>query len=400
MDRRSLFVASCFALVVTSLSFGIRAGILNDLQGQFALTDSQISTIAATAFWGFPISMVIGGMLVDRLGMKPLMYLAFLMHLGGILLTIFANGYLTLFLSTLMIGLGNGMVEAVCNPLVASIYPENKTTKLNHFHLWFPGGIVLGTLISFVFTNMDWGWQAQMGTMLLPLAIYGYLFSKAEFPVTERVKSGVSEADMYKNLFQPLFLFMMICMLGTSITELFTGQYIDVLLHSVSENAILILFISSGVMTLGRGLAEGVVKTLKPLLACHAGWRNALHERCGLWLGRDLLLAHHDWLCRGELAQHGGRRPFGHGRCGHVCGFPVHASYGRLLRRTCGGYERRGSGPHGSSHHALLTGRFERCFCRSLHVHAKAQRGLNAWIAVKPSKPSREPAPPWRRLLC
>ena len=264
MDRRSLFVASCFALVVTSLSFGIRASILNDLQGHFALTDSQISTIAATAFWGFPISMVIGGMLVDRLGMKPMMYLAFLMHLGGILLTIFANGYMSLFLSTLMIGLGNGMVEAVCNPLVASIYPENKTTKLNHFHLWFPGGIVLGTLISFVFTNLGLDWQAQMGTMLLPLAIYGYLFSKTEFPVTERVKSGVSEADMYKNLFQPLFLFMMICMLGTAITELFTGQYIDVLLHSVSENAILILFISSGVMTLGRGLAEGVVKTLKP----------------------------------------------------------------------------------------------------------------------------------------
>lgn len=264
MNRRALFIASCFALVVTSLSFGIRAGILNELQGQFDLTESQISTITATAFWGFPISMVLGGMLVDRLGMKLLMRLAFFMHLGGIVMTIFAGGYLSLFLSTLMIGLGNGLVEAVCNPLVASIYPENQTTKLNHFHLWFPGGIVLGTLISFGFGHLGIGWQWQMATMLLPLGIYGYWFSRMEFPVTQRVKSGVSESDMYRNLLQPLFLFLMVCMLGTSVTELFTGQYVDVLLHSVSENAILILFISAGVMTLGRGFAAGVVKSLKP----------------------------------------------------------------------------------------------------------------------------------------
>ena len=263
-DRQKLFIASCFALVVTSLSFGIRAGILNDLQDQFQLSSSEIGAITATAFWGFPISMIIGGMLVDRLGMKLLLYLAFVLHFGGILWTIWAKGYIDLFVSTLMIGLGNGLVEAVCNPLVAAAYPEKKTTKLNHFHLWFPGGIVLGTLIGFFFDSLGWGWQIQVGSMLLPLVIYGYLVRIAQFPATERVRSGVSERSMYANLFQPLFLFMLICMLGTAITELFTGQYIEVLLGSVSENALLILFISAGVMTLGRGLAGSVVGALKP----------------------------------------------------------------------------------------------------------------------------------------
>ncbi len=88
-------------------------------------------------------------MVVDIIGMKKLLLLACVFHLVGILLTVFASGYWTLFLSTLLIGIANGTVEAACNPLVAAIYPDNKTTKLNHFHLWFPGGIVIGTLIVF-----------------------------------------------------------------------------------------------------------------------------------------------------------------------------------------------------------------------------------------------------------
>src|SRR5687768_8684151 len=144
INANRLFVASCLALLVTSLSFGIRAGILNRLGIEFNLNGSELATIAATAFWGFPLAVIIGGMVVDIIGMKRLLILAFLFHLLGIALTVFATGYWTLFISTLLIGIANGTVEAACNPLVASIYPNNKTTKLNHFHLWFPGGIVIG----------------------------------------------------------------------------------------------------------------------------------------------------------------------------------------------------------------------------------------------------------------
>jgi MFS family permease len=227
INRAQLFRASCLSLLVTSLSFGIRAGILGDLGAKFQLSASQLGTITATAFWGFPLAVVIGGIIVDIIGMKRLLLLAFIFHLVGILLTVFATGYWTLFISTLTIGIANGTVEAACNPLVTSLYTENKTTKLSHFHLWFPGGIVIGTLIVTLFKMIGLNWQVQVGVMLIPTAIYGYLFSKLDFPVTERVASGVSTAGMYKAVLSPLFIFMLICMFGTAITELFTGKCID-----------------------------------------------------------------------------------------------------------------------------------------------------------------------------
>ncbi|HLK29125.1 MAG TPA: MFS transporter [Puia sp.] len=264
IQRDKLFWAACLSLLVTSLSFGIRAGILGTLGTKFNLDASQLGTIAATAFWGFPLAVIIGGIVVDVIGMKKLLLLAFLFHLIGIILTVFASGYWGLFLSTLLIGIANGTVEAACNPLVASLYTDNKTTKLNHFHLWFPGGIVIGTLIVFLLNKLGVSWQIEVATMLIPTLIYGYLFSKLEFPVTERVAAGVSTGSMYKALFTPLFGLMIVCMFGTAITELFTGQWIDVLLRNVSDNALLLLTIETGVMVLGRAFAGPVVHQLSP----------------------------------------------------------------------------------------------------------------------------------------
>ena len=260
-----LFTVSCLSLLVTSLSFGIRAGILNNLGIQFKLDSTQLGLITGAAFWGFPLAVVIGGFLVDTLGMKNLLRIAGIFHLLGILLTIFANGFITLYISTLLIGIANGTVEAACNPLVTSIYPQNKTVKLSHFHLWFPGGIVIGTLISLGFSAIGLGWQIQVGVMIIPTLIYLYLASKLDFPATERVSAGVSNRQMYQSLLSPLFIFMIICMAGTAVTELFTGQWIDVLLHNVTQNALLILTLTAGVQTLGRGFAEPIVHRLSPV---------------------------------------------------------------------------------------------------------------------------------------
>jgi MFS family permease len=264
IPRKQLFTASCLALLVTSLSFGIRAGILNDLGARFQLNASELGTIAATAFWGFPLAIVIGGFIVDIIGMKRLLEMAFIFHLAGIILTIFSTGYWTLFLSTLLIGIANGTVEAACNPLVASLFTENKTTKLNHFHLWFPGGIVIGTLIVFGLNKLGVGWQIEVATMLIPTLIYGYLFFKLKFPVTERVAAGVSTREMYMSVLSGLFLFMILCMFGTAITELFTNQWIELLLKNVTDNALLILTVTTGIMVLGRAFAGPVVKQFSP----------------------------------------------------------------------------------------------------------------------------------------
>jgi MFS family permease len=273
IQRNKLFVASCLALLVTSLSFGIRAGILNDQGVKFHLNASELGTIAATAFWGFPLAIIIGGFIVDKIGMKKLLVMAFIFHLAGILLTIFADGYWTLFLSTLLIGIANGTVEAACNPLVASLFPDNKTTKLNHFHLWFPAGIVIGTLLVFELNKLlgqgqsplpYWIAQVEIAIMLIPTLIYGFLFSRLKFPVTERVAAGVSDKDMYKAVLSPLFLFMIICMFGTAITELFTNQWTDVLFRTVTDNAILILTFVASVQVLGRAFASPIVHRLAP----------------------------------------------------------------------------------------------------------------------------------------
>ncbi|MES2647665.1 MAG: MFS transporter [Bacteroidota bacterium] len=270
IQKNKLFVASCLALLVTSLSFGIRAGLLDTWKHDFGLSQEQAGVITSTAFWGFPLAIIIGGMVVDIIGMKKLLVAAAIFHLSGIVLTVMATGFWSLFISTLLIGLGNGTVEAACNPLVASIYNENKTTKLNHFHLWFPGGIVIGTLIVRFFgqtiegTSYFSNWQFLVGLMLIPTVIYGYLFSKLKFPVTERVASGVTSGEMYRALLNPLFILMIILMLGTAITELFTGQWIDVLLKNVTENALLLLTIETGVMVIGRAFAGPVVHRLAP----------------------------------------------------------------------------------------------------------------------------------------
>lgn len=264
IQTRKLFVASCLALLVTSLSFGIRAGIMNNLMVQFHIDAKQMGLIAGTAFWGFPLAIIIGGFIVDIVGMKRLLLLAAALHLVGIIFTIFSTGFLSLYISTLFIGIGNGLVEASCNPLVATIYPNNKTTKLNHFHLWFPGGIVIGTLISFGMSRIGLGWQLQMATMLIPAIIYGYLFLKLDFPVTERVSSGVSTADMYKSILTPLFIFIFICMFGTAITELFTNQWVGVLLQNVTNSAILVLALVAAVQVFGRAMAGPVVRRISP----------------------------------------------------------------------------------------------------------------------------------------
>ncbi|MFZ1495654.1 MAG: MFS transporter [Saprospiraceae bacterium] len=264
MSREHLFRASCFALLVTSMTFAIRAGMLETLGKQFGLTTQALGWIAGAAFWGFPLAVIVGGWLCDIIGMKKLMVVASLTHLLGILLTIYSTGFWSLYISTLLIGIANGTVEAVCNPLIATLYPENKTTKLNHFHFWFPGGIVIGGLIVFFFNKLGWSWQLQMATMLVPLAIYTWLFMKEKFPVTERLASGISQSEMYKSLGSPLFLFMILCMFGTAITELGTNQWIDLLLKNVTDNPILILVYISGIMALGRSLAGNIVHTISP----------------------------------------------------------------------------------------------------------------------------------------
>jgi fucose permease len=180
-------------------------------------------------------------------------------------LTLVAWDFWSLLGGTLLFGIANGFVEAACNPLVAALFPNNQTTKLNHFHVWFPGGIVIGGLLSFAFGKAGLGWRPQFVTMLLPLAIYGFMFFRQQFPQTERVQRGESTKSMFAACLSPGFLLMVGCMLLTASTELGPGQWIPAILEHAGVSGILVLVWITGLMAVGRMFAGPFVHKLSPI---------------------------------------------------------------------------------------------------------------------------------------
>ena len=264
MNPSRVFLASCFALIVTAMSFALRAEATGAWITQFNLTNEQVGWVGGTAFWGFTLAMMFGGPLVDSLGFKRILGIAFVGHAAGILLTIFAWDFWSLFAGTLLFGIANGSVEAACNPLVATLYPKDQTTKLNHFHVWFPGGIVIGGLLAYLFGKLGLGWKAQFATMLLPLVAYGFMFMGQAMPKTERVQRGESTGSMFAACLAPGFLLMVVCMLMTAATELGSGQWIPNILSHAGVSGILVLVWINGLMAVGRMFAGPFVHKLSP----------------------------------------------------------------------------------------------------------------------------------------
>jgi MFS family permease len=245
MNNRILFLASCIALVTTAMSFAIRGDIMTDFERDFVkpyvaagstgadqnhdqLVKTNLGIIAGVAFFSFGLAIYFGGPLVDLLGMGALLRLAALCHIGGALLTIFAPSFWVVVLATLIVGAGNGIVEAVCNPLIATIYPDDKTHKLTLFHAWFPGGIVIGGLLSYGFSQIGLGWQMKMGMLLVPAAIYTAMIFGQKFPPTERVAAGVPFRGMFAEAVRrPLFWIVFVMMWLTAATELGPGAWIS-----------------------------------------------------------------------------------------------------------------------------------------------------------------------------
>jgi len=266
VNQNLLFIASCIALTVTAMTFAIRAGILGQLNVELGLSDTELGWINAMAFLGFPVATMLGGLLYNRLGAKVMLSIAFWGHLLGLILTINADGFWLLIVSSFCIGFANGAVEAGCNPLVAQIYPNQKTTMLNRFHVWFPGGIVIGALVSKMMTDTGFSWQYQIAVMILPTLIYGYLIFIQKFPSFENENRQEQDTlHNVKSLFSPLFIFMAFCMTLTATSELGTQQWIERILGSSGASPMLIMAMITGVMALGRYFAGPLIKQLNPL---------------------------------------------------------------------------------------------------------------------------------------
>lgn len=317
IDRNRLFWLSCISLIVTAMTFAIRAGILTQLSEEFALTDTQLGWVNSMAFLGFPIAMVVFGFLYNKLGPRLIMILAFVGHLLGLVLTILADGFLGLLISTFFIGFANGSVEAACNPLVADLYKEEKTKWLNRFHVWFPGGIVIGAVVSYVMTNAGIGWQPQIAVMLIPTAIYGFMIFTTQFPDVPESERTVDldakgvllmsailglliligtpnslVAGLPGTFVLPLLMvlgltftlmllragrardaFLLVVLMSimsvTATSELGTQQWVDRILGAQLGNlpgqAMIVLGMVTGIMAVGRYFAGPLIHALNPL---------------------------------------------------------------------------------------------------------------------------------------
>ena len=217
--EQRLFYGSCFALITTALSFSIRAGILSQLGIELNLSASELGFINSMWFLGFPISMVVGGLIYHKVGGKAIMQFAVLAHGVGILLTIFSGSYVGLLISTLLIGLGNGCTEAACNPMIADTYSGNEMSKkMNRFHMWFPGGIVIGAIVSMFMTDFGMSWQSQIWVIMIPTIIYAWLFWGQSWPKA-KTEQASKLGENFSAMISPLFIFMCFCMAITAVSQ-------------------------------------------------------------------------------------------------------------------------------------------------------------------------------------
>ena len=316
INNNRLFLGSCLALLVTSLTFAIRAKIEGVFTTDYHLSGEEIGWAFGPAFWGFTLATFAGGLILDILKTKRIVWIAFVSHAIGLTLLLLSKDKTMLFVSNLFIGFGNGSVEAACNPLIATLYPADKSKMLNRFHVWFPGGIVIGGLLSWlIITQLGLSWQVLTSLLFLPLGLYGYLFYGEVIPETERVAIGVSYREMIKNIAAPmtiialvslmiltaavpsfhpdftsnlaylviaiiailvviegkiinrmslLFPLMVFAMFLTASTELGTNQWINALLEGVGIDPMIILVVVTGIMAVGRYFAGPLIHRLNP----------------------------------------------------------------------------------------------------------------------------------------
>jgi MFS family permease len=311
--NKLLFYACFVSLVTTSFGFITRALTLPEWGREFNLSKTQIGEIAGVGLWPFAISIVLFSLIIDKVGYKNSMIFAFVCHISSAVLTYFADGFTTLYIATFIMALGNGTVEAVTNPAVATMFPREKTKWLNFLHAGWPTGLILGGVIA-LFMGPEIDWRYKILLVLLPALAYGIMLLPHKFPINERVKAGVSYLEMLKEvgvagallmvslivfqlgsvfgwstttnivitlvivaLFgilvksfgQPLFILLLLIMIPLAVTELGTDSWITDLMapemKSIGLQAGWILIYTSTIMVILRLLAGKIIHRISPL---------------------------------------------------------------------------------------------------------------------------------------
>jgi MFS family permease len=207
-NAQRLLWAGFLAILAAGIGFGIRGGILATWAADFGFTGAQLGAIGGAGFTGFCFGIIIGGVVVDRVGYGKLVVAAFLFHVTSAFITFAAmkgqaqsTAYLFLYLGTFVFALANGTLEAVANPLVSTLFPNNRTHYLNILHASWPAGLVLGGLVGWILGDgMHVGWKVQLGLFLVPTLLYGIAFFGQSFPKSEASAKGLSVWTMLQEV--------------------------------------------------------------------------------------------------------------------------------------------------------------------------------------------------------
>lgn len=302
ISTRRLFVCSCIALVTSAFTFSLHGDVMQDMGRTFNFTQEQNGSIGKAIFWGMAAAMLLGGFVCDFIGMKGALVAAFCSHIiggfGMILSRKFvgadvmtaestAQAYHWLWVSGFIMGCGNGWTEVGINPLVATLFPKDKTHYLNILHAWWPGGLIIGGLLAIAVRKyfVDFGaktfgfelWQTSLLLIPLPALVYGSMLLVTKFPLTERVEAGVSTSQMLGEAVRPMFLLWAFCMLLTAATELGPQKWQNSVMTSVLQNdatakeylkgyeGTAILIYTSGMMFVLRHFAGPIAHRLSPI---------------------------------------------------------------------------------------------------------------------------------------
>lgn len=284
-----LLLVSSLALATAGISASLRANTATDLQRIFfdpidrAHSGEMIANILGVPFLGFALTIAIGSPLLDYIGMSLLLPLSGICFSIGMLMIVFANSMATgsgvydvIWFGAVILGIGWGLVETVINPLIATLYPDEKTARLNALHAWWPGGLVIGGLLGVGLSQLGVGWQVKLGLVVIPALTVVALSVGVKFPPTERAAAGISMGQMFRELLNPMFVVLFASMFLTAATELAPGQWVDFALsRTVHMPGILLLVYVSALMFAMRHFAGPLVHKLSPIgllwLSCLMG---------------------------------------------------------------------------------------------------------------------------------
>ncbi|MCC6671985.1 MAG: MFS transporter [Planctomycetes bacterium] len=321
--ERKLFWACFVAMVSTSFAFILRIMVMDDLAQAFNLSDTQRGEILGVGIWPFGVSIVLFSLVIDRIGYSKAILFAFLAHTAFVILTVTASSYWMLYAGSALGGLAAGAIEAAINPLVATVFRQEKTKWLNILHAGWPAGLVLAGMLAIALgeggvlaglSEGGIGWQVRIALVMVPVVLYGVLMATCRFPVSERVAAGVPYREMLKivgvagaaitttlimlevgraldasdgvlwvsiaaltlafgvyarSFGRPLFLLLMLTMIPLAITELGTDSWISGLmepeLKALGAHPTWVLIYTAALMMVLRFFAGPIVHRLSPL---------------------------------------------------------------------------------------------------------------------------------------